>query len=76
VNGQHYRIDTSGLTRTKKGKGKRTAAFIGGGSGLGMLIGGVATGALACSSAGSPERTAGPAGAAFTGNRACLRRAK
>jgi hypothetical protein len=46
VNGQHYRIDTSSLTRTKKGKGKRTTAFIGGGSGLGMLIGGAATGSV------------------------------
>lgn len=57
VNGQHYRIDTSSITRTKKGKGKRSAAFIGGGSGLGMLIGGLA-------GAG-----AGTGVAAFTGNK-------
>jgi len=34
------------LTKTKKGKGKRSAAFIGGGTGLGMLVGGVATGGV------------------------------
>ncbi|HEU4636285.1 MAG TPA: hypothetical protein VFS41_08920, partial [Edaphobacter sp.] len=44
LNGTRYPLQTSSLTRTKKGKGKRSAAFIGGGSGLGMLIGGVATG--------------------------------
>ena len=46
VNGTAYRIDTSNLARTKKGKGKRTAAFIGGGAGMGMLIGGLATGGV------------------------------
>ena len=69
VNGQHYRIDTSSLTRTKKGKGKRTAAFIGGGSGLGMLIGGVATGGVGLLVGGLAGAGAGTAGAAFTGNR-------
>jgi hypothetical protein len=69
VNGQHYRIDTSTLTRTKKGKGKRTAAFIGGGSGLGMLIGGVATGGVGLLVGGLAGAGAGTAGAAFTGNR-------
>ena len=69
VNGQHYRIDTSSLTRTKKGKGKRTAAFIGGGSGLGMLIGGVATGGVGLLVGGLAGAGAGTAGAAFTGNK-------
>src|ERR1700688_912811 len=46
VNGAQYRIDTSNLSRTKKGKGKRSAAFIGGGAGMGMLIGGLATGGV------------------------------
>ena len=44
LNGTRYPLATGDLTRTKKGKGKRSAAFIGGGSGIGMLIGGVATG--------------------------------
>jgi len=69
VNGQHYRIDTRSLIRTKKGKGKRTAAFIGGGSGLGMLIGGVATGGVGLLIGGLAGAGAGTAGAAFTGNR-------
>src|SRR5258708_36806277 len=46
VNGTPYRIDTSNLARTKKGKGKRSAAFIGGGAGMGMLFGGLATGGV------------------------------
>lgn len=69
VNGQHYQIGTSSLTRTKKGKGKRTAAFIGGGTGLGMLIGGVATGGVGLLVGGLAGAGAGTAGAAFTGNR-------
>ena len=69
VNGQHYRIDTSSLTRTKKGKGKRTAGFIGGGSGLGMLIGGVATGGVGLLVGGLAGAGAGTGVAAFTGNK-------
>jgi hypothetical protein len=44
IDGKEYAVETRSLTQTKKGKGKRTAAFIGGGSGLGMLIGGLASG--------------------------------
>lgn len=69
VNGQRYRIDTSSLTRTKKGKGKRTAGFIGGGSGLGMLIGGVATGGVGLLVGGLAGAGAGTGVAAFTGNK-------
>ena len=69
VNGQHYRIDTSSLTRTKKGKGKRSAAFIGGGTGLGMLIGGVATGGVGLLVGGLAGAGAGTGLAAFTGNK-------
>lgn len=69
MNGQHYRIDTSSVTRTKKGKGKRSAAFIGGGSGLGMLIGGVATGGVGLLVGGLAGAGAGTGVAAFTGNK-------
>ncbi len=69
VNGQHYRIDTSSLTHTKKGKGKRSAAFIGGGTGLGMLIGGVATGGVGLLVGGLAGAGAGTGIAAFTGNK-------
>lgn len=44
VDGTEYPVRTSDLSQRKKGKGKRSAAFIGGGSGLGMLVGGLAGG--------------------------------
>lgn len=69
VRGQHYRIDTGNLTRTKKGKGKRSAAFIGGGTGLGMLIGGVATGGVGLLVGGLAGAGAGTGVAALTGNK-------
>jgi hypothetical protein len=68
VHGTPYRIDTSDISRTKKGKGKRTAAFIGGGAGMGMLIGGVATGGVGLLVGGLAGGGAGALGAAFTGN--------
>jgi hypothetical protein len=69
VKGTPYRIDTGSLARTKKGKGKRSAAFIGGGAGMGMLIGGVATGGVGLLVGGLAGGGAGALGAAFTGNR-------
>ena len=69
VNGTGYRIDTGTLARSKKGKGKRTAAFIGGGAGMGMLIGGIATGGVGLLVGGLAGGGAGALGAAFTGNR-------
>jgi hypothetical protein len=68
VNGTAYRIDTNSLARTKKGKGKRSAAFIGGGAGMGMLIGGLATGGVGLLVGGLAGGGAGALGAAFTGN--------
>lgn len=69
IHGQHYRIDTSTVTHSKKGKGKRSAAFIGGGTGLGMLIGGVATGGVGLLIGGLAGAGAGTGVAAFTGNK-------
>lgn len=69
LNGTRYPLQTSSLTRTKKGKGKRSAAFIGGGSGLGMLIGGVATGGTGLLIGGLAGAGAGTAAAGLTGNR-------
>ena len=69
LNGNEYRIDTHDLTRTKKGKGKRSAAFIGGGTGLGMLIGGVATGGVGLAVGGLAGAGAGTAIGGLTGNR-------
>ena len=68
VNGTQYRIETGSLARTKKGKGKRSAAFIGGGAGMGMLIGGLATGGVGLLVGGLAGGGAGALGAAFTGN--------
>ena len=69
VNGTPYRVDTSSLTESKKGKGRRSAALIGGGAGMGMLIGGVATGGVGLLVGGLAGGGAGALGAAFTGNR-------
>jgi hypothetical protein len=69
LNGQKYDLDTSDNVRTKKGKGKRSAAFIGGGAGLGMLVGGVATGGVGLLVGGLAGAGAGTAIGGFTGNR-------
>lgn len=69
LNGNRYRLDTRDLTRTKKGKGKRSAAFIGGGTGLGMLVGGVATGGVGLLVGGLAGAGAGTAVGGLTGNR-------
>lgn len=69
LNGTQYRLETSNLTRTKKGKGKRSAAFIGGGSGLGMLVGGVASGGVGLLVGGLAGAGAGTAVGGLTGNR-------
>ncbi len=69
LNGQNYALDTHDVVRTKKGKGKRSTAFVGGGSGLGMLIGGVATGGVGLVVGGLAGGGAGTALAGLTGNR-------
>ena len=68
LNGTRYPIATGDLTRTKKGKGKRSAALIGGGTGLGMLIGGVATGGTGLLIGGLAGAGAGTAVGGLTGN--------
>lgn len=69
LNGTRYPLDTRDLTRSKKGKGKRSAAFIGGGTGLGMLVGGVASGGVGLLVGGLAGAGAGTAVAGLTGNR-------
>jgi hypothetical protein len=69
LNGTRYPIETHDLMRTKKGKGKRSAAFIGGGTGLGMLIGGVASGGTGLLIGGLAGGGAGTAIGGLTGNR-------
>ncbi len=69
LSGKEYQLRTADLTQTKKGKGKRSAAMIGGGAGLGMLIGGLAGGGKGMLIGGLAGGGAGTAGAAMTGNR-------
>ena len=69
VNGTNYPLATRDLARTKKGKGKRSAAFIGGGAGLGMLVGGIASGGVGLVVGGLVGGGAGTAVAGLTGNR-------
>jgi hypothetical protein len=69
LNGTRYPLETRDLRETKKGKGKRSAALIGGGAGLGMLIGGVASGGAGLVIGGLAGGGAGTAAAGLTGNR-------
>jgi hypothetical protein len=69
LGGQRYSLDTHDNVKTKKGKGKRSAAFIGGGSGLGMLVGGVATGGVGLVVGGLVGGGVGTAVGGLTGNR-------
>jgi len=69
LNGTQYPLDTQDLARSKKGKGKRSAAIIGGGAGLGMLVGGLASGGTGLAVGGLIGGGAGTAVAGLTGNR-------
>jgi hypothetical protein len=69
LNGNRYTLDTHDNVRTKKGKGKRTAGFIGGMTGAGMLIGGLATGGVGLAIGGAAGAGAGTLIAGTTGNR-------
>ncbi len=69
LNGTQYQLRTADLKQRKKGKGKRSAAMIGGGAGLGMLIGGIASGGTGLLIGGLAGAGAGTAGAGLTGNR-------
>jgi hypothetical protein len=69
VNGQRYEIRASTPELSKKGKGKRTGAMVGGGAGGGALIGGLAGGGKGALIGGLIGAGAGTGGAAFTGNR-------
>jgi len=69
INGQRYEIRASTPELSKKGKGKRTGAMVGGGAGGGALIGGLAGGGKGALIGGLIGAGAGTGGAAFTGNR-------
>jgi hypothetical protein len=69
LSGIEHAVETSSLVRTEKGKGKRTAAMIGGGAGVGALIGGLAGGGKGAAIGAAAGAGAGTAGSAFTGNK-------
>lgn len=69
LNGTRYPLRTHDVVREKKGKGKRTAGFIGGGSGLGMVLGAIAGGGKGALIGGLAGAGAGTAGAGLTDNR-------
>lgn len=69
LNGTQYPLTTRDLAERKKGKGRRSTALIGGGAGLGMLVGGIATGGVGLVVGGLIGGGAGTAAAGLTGNR-------
>jgi hypothetical protein len=69
LDGVQRAVRTADLTEEKKGKGKRSAALIGGGTGLGALIGGLAGGGKGALIGGLAGAGAGTAGAGLTDNR-------
>ena len=69
VNGREKSIQTSAVTRTEKGKGKRTGVLAGGGAAVGAIIGGIAGGGKGAAIGMLAGGGAGAGGAAFTGNK-------
>lgn len=69
LNGHDYEVDTHDTVRSKKGKGRRSAGFIGGMTGAGMLIGGLASGGVGLAIGGASGAGAGTLLAGTTGNR-------
>jgi hypothetical protein len=69
VKGKPYQISTKPMSLTSKGRGKRSALMIGGGSGAGALIGGLAGGGKGAAIGALAGAGAGTAGATLTGKR-------
>jgi hypothetical protein len=69
VNGQTHNVHAEEVEQTSTGKGKRSAAVIGGGTGVGAVIGGIAGGGKGAAIGALTGAAAGTVGAATTGNR-------
>jgi hypothetical protein len=69
LNGYEYGLDTHDTVRSKRGKGRRSTGFIGGLTGAGMLIGGIASGGVGLAIGGASGAGAGTLLAGATGNR-------
>ena len=69
VNGTSYDVHTTAPNETSTGKGKRTAAMVGGGAGGGAAIGALAGGGKGALIGGLIGAAAGTGGAGLTGNR-------
>jgi hypothetical protein len=69
VKGKTYRLKTTEVTKSGKGRGKRTAEGAGGGAVVGALIGAIAGGGKGAAIGAGAGAGAGTAGAAMTGER-------
>lgn len=69
IDGQRYRLHTSSVAESTKGRGKRTAIGGGGGAAFGAIIGAIAGGGKGAAIGALAGGGAGTAGAAFTGKR-------
>jgi hypothetical protein len=69
IKNEDYNIQTSAPSQASTGKGKRTAALVGGGAGGGAAIGAIAGGGKGALIGGLIGAAAGTGGAGLTGNR-------
>ena len=69
LHGKSYKLVANAVSQEAKGRGKRSAAMIGGGGGAGALIGGLAGGGKGAAIGAIAGAAAGTAGATMTGKR-------